>query len=325
MRPAGMRPAGMRPAGMRPYDDTGLLDPEEWSADIAELFCSYSAVVRLGARMVFDVEYLPVPTTQLNAEYLPAPTEIGDDHQPRTVPRGQSLTTVAGTTQSTLGRRRNLKPSKRELVVQFVVRDSLLRAVAHPEVAAALKADIARALAERADAAFLHGAGTADPRGITGYRAPLALQGNRLADARLMLETLRNEPNVRFDNPGWVIDVRTLDELTRLLTRNNLTQAGGTNSRTFDSARLLMLDGDDSGVLLGYPFVATTAAQEATRSRMYFSSDWTEAWIGIGEELVTVAVSTETNFTTDETVVRAVMHHDFAVRNPTRFAITRPF
>jgi HK97 family phage major capsid protein len=267
----------------------------------------------------------------LNARYLPAPAEIADDHK-RFGTTPDELDAVAHEAEATLARRRNLKPSKRELALQVVVRDSLMRAIAaYPEVAAASKEDIAWALADAADAAFLHGDGRPGPQGIAPRpNAGVAPAADHLETARAMLKEMRNRANARFANPGWVIDVRTLDELTRLLTKTNSEDKDDPEyARTLDSTRLLMLDGDDSGVLLGYPFVATTAAQQAvgraTKSRMYFSADWSEAWIGIGEELVTVAVSTETAFRTDETVVRAVMHHDFAVRNPNRFAYTKPF
>jgi HK97 family phage major capsid protein len=135
-----------------------------------------------------------------------------------------------------------------------------------------------------------------------------------------MVRQLRNVDRVRFAKPGWVIDVRTLEALT--------TSTDGLG-RTLDATRLLVLDDADGGFLLGYPFVATTAAREGStrnpKSRMYFSADWSEAWIGIDQHLVSVDFSTETAFTTDETIVRAVMHHDFVVRTPRLFAFTLPF
>ena len=75
MRPAGMRPAGMRPAGMRPYDDAAdrLTSTREWSADVACLFCEYSAVLRLGGRLAYDVTELPISEwPRRNAQYRPA-------------------------------------------------------------------------------------------------------------------------------------------------------------------------------------------------------------------------------------------------------------
>ena len=321
MRPAGMRPAGMRPAGMRPYDDTGTLDPEQWSADIAELFCEASAVVRLGARMVFGVDDLPVPARRPDARYLPRPEPLGDQHQ--VVAPSQALSAVAGQAEVTLGRRRhNLRPRRNELVVQVKVRNWLISAIAaHPEAALALKQDVARALAGAADAAFLHGPFGGDgPIGIAGAGGRASGNAGDLNTARAMVRQLRNVDRVRFAKPGWVIDVPTLEELTT--TTDGL-------GRTLDATRLLVLDDADGGFLLGYPFVATTAAREGStrnpKSRMYFSADWSEAWIGIDQNLVSVDFSTETAFTTDETIVRAVMHHDFVVRTPRLFVFTLPF
>src|SRR3954453_9096242 len=43
-RPVGTRPVGTRPVGTRP---AGGLDPEEWSADVSDLFRSKSAILQL--------------------------------------------------------------------------------------------------------------------------------------------------------------------------------------------------------------------------------------------------------------------------------------
>ena len=86
-----------------------------------------------------------------------------------------------------------------------------------------------------------------------------------------------------------------------------------------DTTRLLAYDGRDGGTLLGYRFLVSAAAMDGGVNRMYFSSDWTEAWVAADRELVTIDVSTDAHFETDETVVRAVMHHDFAVRRPEFF------
>src|SRR5206468_1109962 len=99
---------------------------------------------------------------------------------------------------------------------------------------------------------------------------------------------------------------------------NGLVPAAGAGARSLDTWRLHRYDEQDGGVLLGYPYIVTSAAA----GTVYFATDWDEAWIAADRDLVTVDVSTESRFDTDETVVRAVMHHDFAVRRPEYFIHT---
>lgn len=338
-RPFGTRPFGTRPFGTRPFgtrdDEPGGdgLDPAEWSADIAELFCAMSAAVRLGARIVYDVDELLIPKRRIDAVYLAPPDRLeskeallaaeedgeepaaageGDAHAGHEDPAGaQSRARVSAG-------RRILRPSQHELSVQVVVRNSLIRAVErHPDVADALKQDIARALVFAADSAFLHGTGKrSTPAGITRFADPLESDSNDpLELARAMLTHLRVGAAKRFENPGWVLDPATLDELTR-------HKVPGADTKTLDSTRLLELDGVDGGMLLGYPFVVSRAAARGDWSRIYFSSDWTEAWIGAGSDLVTVDMSSEADFAADSTIVKAVMNHDFVVRRPGLFTYT---
>ena len=59
-------------------------------------------------------------------------------------------------------------------------------------------------------------------------------------------------------------------------------------------------------------------------SRMYFSSDWGAAWVSASPPLVEVDFSGDVRFAEDETVVRAIMHHDFALSHPEFFIYTQP-
>jgi hypothetical protein len=335
-RPFGTRPFGTRPFGTRPFgtrdDDQGGdgLDPAEWSTDIAELFCAMSATVRLGARIVYDVDNLLIPNRRVDAVYVAPPDRINsaadllDAEQRDTEPAAARGATAAGARVST--GQRVLRPSEHELSVQIVVRNSLIGAIErHPDVADALKQDIARALVFEADGAFLHGTGAdSTPEGITEFSSELkhGSDDNALQLARAILTLLRVEEPKRFENPGWVIDPATLDELARLPTAEH-ESAAEINTRTLDATRLLELDGLDGGMLLGYPFIVSRAAAGADKkSRIYFSSDWTEAWIAAGSDLVSVDFSTDAGFTTDSTVVKAVMNHDFVVRRPGLFTFT---
>jgi Phage capsid family len=317
MRPAGMRPAGMRPAGMRDDDDMrDRLDPDEWSADIAELFCAYSVVIRSGARLVLGESDLIVPSASLRGvpEYLPPPVETDPDGAaPAALGAARRALGQAAVASSASLTTRRLRPRDNELTLTLEVRDQLVRAlVEHPEIAWALKEDIARALALRADEAFLRGPEDArGPNGIATDRNELRPGGGPLETTRAMVAELRGDRRVHFGDAGWILDPSTLDALTNALTRNALdTDDNGTSLDSLASGQLLAHDGADGGVLLGYPFIVSTAAG----GRIYFGSDWSEAWIGADPGLVSIQFSTDARFPTDETVLRAVAHHDLVVR-----------
>jgi HK97 family phage major capsid protein len=356
MRPVGMRPVGMRPVGMRPVgmrddgtgDDAdagvGYLDPDEWSADVAELFCGYSAVLRLGGRLAYEVTDLPISAWPIrNAEYVPEPPSVDENLAARTVEQDQATARATATTamndSETRLYYRRLSPRSHELTARIVMPNRLVRSIVeHPELAFGLKQDLAYALACRADAGFLHGNPAAKlPRGITHIGRALQQAGLRddpLKAARAMISQLRTHRRVRFDSAGWVLHPKALDALTKVITKNaqNARQradSDGTSLDSLGSSELLVHDGTDGGVLLGYPFVVTEAAEDdpaaaTRRSRMYFSSDWGAAWVAATRPLVEVDFSGDIRFEHDETVVRAIMHHDFALSRPEFFIYTQP-
>ena len=127
--------------------------------------------------------------------------------------------------------------------------------------------------------------------------------------------------------PGWVISAATYAAL--VTARTNRGTGLDANGRTLDMSRLLTYDGDGGGLLFGYPFAITPAAATPPGvtphvGKVYFATDWREAWIAVDRHLATVDVSTDARFQTDETVVRAVMRHDFVVRRPRAFVHTQP-
>jgi len=335
MRPVGMRPVGMRPVGMRPVgmrddgtdEDAGAgcyLDPDEWAADIAMLFCEYSAVLRLGANLVFGLNELPFPTPPILGvpRYLPEPLLVDTDgdgaDRAAVKAAGQAVTDVAKKTSTQLSYRR-LKPRSHELTVQIAVRNRLVSTIVeHPEVAWALKQDIASALAFRADQGLLHGKPKdRAPRGIASMKHTIEQGAARdaLQTARAMVTALRSSAR-RFISPGWILHPKTLDDLSDL-ARNETAKD--------DAGQLLTYDGADGGTLLGYPYIVSAATHDGTvkpSERMFFGSDWTEAWVAAEEPLVTVAVAPDIRLESDETVIRAVTQHDFALRAPSTFAHT---
>ncbi len=67
----------------------------------------------------------------------------------------------------------------------------------------------------------------------------------------------------------------------------------------------------------------SSSASPSSRSSVggvFFSADWDELWVGIERSLVTVAVSRESGFTADTTVIRATMNFGSLLRRPAAFA-----
>jgi len=317
-RPYGGRPYGGRPYGGRPYggrltsaegSETDVLDPEQWSADVSELVWERSAVIRLGATVVCDEYELAVPAFDATPN---APDYIEESaEKPLLKPREKKL-----------------RPRDHELAAKMVLSNRLARDVQeNAALAQALREDLAEALALRADRAFLCGDPPPPPRvqptGISNSVPPnlnLPVAGDLLATVRNMLTAVRTvDPLVNpvFRAPGWILHPATLDALTELLTANGLAIGAGRSLDSFGT--LLRLDGLDCGVLLGYPFVVSAAAFDGRAVRLYFSADWREAWIGVDGDLVTVDLSADAHFQTDETVIRATMSHDFTLRRPEAF------
>jgi HK97 family phage major capsid protein len=119
-----------------------------------------------------------------------------------------------------------------------------------------------------------------------------------------------------FSNPGWILHPETLDKLSDLLRKEAATD---------DAGQLLTYDGADGGTLLGYPYIVSAATQDGTPDEsgsMFFGSDWTEAWVAVEDPLVTVDVAPDIRLESDETLIRAVTLHDFALRAPSAFVHT---
>jgi hypothetical protein len=311
-RPYGTRPYGTRPYGTRPYgtrEDDGTLDGDEWADDVADLFCAASAVVSLGASIVFadsDGD-TPVPSIEGDprvARYMdtqrrvidPCPPDGVDSPEPGE-PEKPSRATY----------RRILRPRDHELAVTAVVPDDLARDIAERrELAWPLKQDLARLLAIAADNVFLRGRGrgTAEPCGIsTTDGVGESAAGADVVSLRRLLSEVRATDAV-FRAPGFILDSGTFDAVTQIPVA-----AGGD---ALDTTNLLDYD---SRLLFGCPYAITPAAD----GQVYFSADWGEAWIAFDRRLVTIDLSTDAHFQSDETVLRAVSRHDFVVRRPQAF------
>ncbi len=139
-RPYGARPYGARPYGARPYEGgpPGQLDPAEWSEEVCELVLARSAVVRLGATVVSSDADLSIPTA------TPAVDFRGPGVPPAAPPGAAAV--------------EQLSPREWRLEAWISIPNPVFRSLEeNPELAQTLKADLAEALARRADEAFLGG------------------------------------------------------------------------------------------------------------------------------------------------------------------------
>jgi len=311
-RPYGTRPYGKRPYGTRPYGTRpdepaeSLLDPSEWSRDVADLFLARSALVRLGCRLVTGDEYIELPAVE--ASHMP-PRYLGS--QRHTIAPGVPDVAVGERKPAARVSLQRLWPRRYELAWRVLFPDDLTSAPSpHPEVAWAIKHEIARALALCADREFLAGDGNRRPLGIARRGQPVPDPGRLGAHLRAMVQSLRDAEQDLFERAGWVLTPHTLDEITML----------NAQYPALHPARLVEHDGAGSGLLLGYPFVVSAAARRDGTDRVFFSSDWGEAWIAAYPGVVKIDVSFDARFERDETVIKAVLLHDFKLRREQVFA-----
>jgi hypothetical protein len=301
-KPYGAKPYGAKPYGAKPYGAKligadGFLDPDEWSADIAEIFCERSAVIRLGADLVSTDNEVWItafnPTVGFRGQRKVGP------------PAGTDPTETA-----------SLRPLDHLLEASVAVPDAIAR---DPERMLVLKADLAFHLAHSADAAFLkrgplHGGLSASAgKGPQGDAEKVdSVRGDILATARKIVKTVREKTAVNLRCPGWIFSQATLEQLSVIETSDGLKKGDGDS---LDQSRLLQLDGADGGVLLGYPFVASAAAGD----RIYFGADWYEAKAGFDSVFITVDAPAEP-VVADSTIIRASLSLDFALRRRQGFA-----
>jgi Phage capsid family len=282
-KPYGTKPYGTKPYGTKPYGTKPYGTKEDGDdGGLDPLEWSMDVVEVFGARCAL---------IRLGARFVP-----GDHELP--IP---SATPVVG--QSSAARVQTLRPMEHQLAFEVTLANKdVTKLGERPELASALKEDIGSALARNADAAFLNA--IRDGAGGAPDGAPALLDL-----LRWMIATLRERSEPRFACPGWVLSPGTLDALTKL-------QVGG---HSLDETRLLTLDGEDGGMLLGYPFIVSAAAEREGQSTIVLASDWDEAWVGTGPGLATVEVSAAAHFDAGQTGLRAVLYHDLVLREPACF------
>jgi HK97 family phage major capsid protein len=299
----------------------GYLVPQQVAAEVMTMLRARSAVARLGPKVVPVARTLAVTSisTGASAYYVAENAAIPVSEQ-----------TFAQTPLLT----------PKELAALVPVSNRLLHdAAISPAVEQVLRQDLAEIMALRQDLAFIQGTGTGgEPLGIihTGGLTPAPSLGPDggipdFDDLKTLVGTLRLQ-NAPFLQPGWIFNPVILGTLEKLKdsTGRYLADAG---LLTFDPT-------GGGGTLLGYPFATTTqiptnltVGENSDTTYVIFGSDWaSEAWIGENEAL-TIEASPTATYTPDggttwvsawqnrQTVFRAVIVHDFALRRPQLFSV----
>ena len=283
--------------------DGGFLIPEQFSQEVIELLRPASVVRSLVGRT------LQLPVGSIN---IPKITEGSTAYY-----QGENT----NATKSAL-KTGNVKLTWKKLISLVPMSNDLVRYSA-PGADSIVRNDMIRAIAQRENQAFLRDPGTdATPRGLR-YQ----LASNNLIDVsnptftvqtvatdlgRIILKLV--EANVPLTKGGWLFAPRTWNYLRMLQT---------TTGAFIYQAEM------NSGMLLGYPFKWSTQIPvnlddhgRTAETEIYFA-DFDDVVIGEAMAL-RVDASQEASymdgatlvsaFSQDQTVVRAITEHDFAVR-----------
>jgi HK97 family phage major capsid protein len=182
--------------------------------------------------------------------------------------------------------------------------------------------DLVAAIAQRSDLAFIRDDGNVNtPKGLR-YQAPAAnvIAANATVNlanvttdlGKIVLKLM--EANVRMLRPGWLMAPRTFVYLATVRDANG---------------NFAYRDELNAGRLWGFPFGVTTQIPVnlgggTNESELYFC-DFADVMLGEASTLI-VDASTEAayhngsavvaSFSLDQTVIRALVHHDLGIRHP---------
>lgn len=287
--------------------DGGFLIPEQFSQDVIELLRPMSVVRSLAGRT------LPMPTGTLN---IPKITDGSTAYY-----QGENT----NATKSAL-KTGNLKMTWKKLIALVPLSNDLVR-YSSPGADAIVRTDMVRAIAQRENQAFLRDTGTdAGPKGLRYW----ANQSTNILDVSNTTWTTQTvatdlgrcvlrlvDANVPLSKPGWLFAPRTWNYLRMLQT---------TTGAFIYQAEM------NNGLLLGYPFKWSTQiptnlsdhgrTTNGGETEIYFA-DFDDVIIGDAMSLRVDASmeatyvdggNTVSAFSQDQTVVRAITEHDFAVR-----------
>jgi HK97 family phage major capsid protein len=291
----------------------GFLVPERVSADIIQLLTPRTLIRRLGP------EVIPMPTGSIRVPRITQGTQanyIGENQNipPSTMKFGQIMMTW------------------KKLAAMVPISNDLIRYSA-PAADAIVRNDVLRAMAQREDQGFMFDDGTGGtPRGLYNWTLPaLRLTANPAAVTqatvtgdlgKLVLALV--ERSIPMTRPAWIFSPRTW---------NYFMTDIGTNSNQF-----IWREEIQRGTLWGWPIAFSpvvgntydhTGSGTANQSFIMLV-DLADAVIGDSMNLQVDASSEAAYFdgsavvaafSLDQTVVRAIAEHDFAMRREESVAI----
>lgn len=296
-----------------------LVDPEV-ADDVLRLVRARSAVNRIGPTVVPVDKSLGVTSiaTGSTAYYVAENAAIP-------------------TSEMTFAETPILEP--KDLAAMVPVSNRLLRdATSNPDLDAVLRSDLAEVIALRGDLAFLRGTGTGgEPTGwrnVSGLTPGPSTGTNGSSPTFDMLkEAVANlrAAGGTFLKPAWIFHPRLL---------SSLEVVKDTTGRYLAESELLTFDATGGGgKLLGIPFATTTqipvditTGSSTDTTEVFITSDAQEMWIGEGSSLE-IERSGEASYTPDggttwvsafqnrQTVFRAVVSHDVALRRASWFSV----
>lgn len=291
----------------------GYLVPQQYSTEIIDILRARTVMRRMG-----------VPSIQMNTGTFNIP-KITQGSTGYYVGENVNATKSELTTG-------NLQLTFKKLVGLVPVSNDLLR-YSQPSADTIIRNDVVRALQSREDQAFVRGDGTSGtPKGLR-YALNLASNllmvtaggvslANTTTDLGRLILALENA-NIPLMRGGWILGPRAKHYLMTVQ-----------NTSGFFVYRDEML----RGTLWGFPFASTTTIPTnltdnggTDESEVYFG-DFDEAIIGEAANLIVDAsqeaayydgTEVVSAFSKDQTVVRAIAEHDFALRRDTSFAVLR--
>ena len=285
----------------------GYLVPEEYSSQLIE-YLRPLAVVRRMNPVIIPMETgtmsMPAVTGGASAEYIGEGTNV---------PKSQP----------TFGQ---VKLTWKKLACLVPISNDLIR-FSSPKADEVVRNDLVGAMAQREDAAFIRDDGTNDkPKGLLNWIATankfeanktVSLANVTIDLAKAIYYLRKNE--TKFLNCGWILSPGS--ELYLRTIR--------------DSNGNFAFKGEmDQGRLFGFPFGVTTQVPDnlgegGNESEIYFV-DFADAAIGESSR-IEIEISSEaayydgssvvSAFSLDQTVLRAIARHDFAMRRNTSGAV----